>query len=264
MNLKKILIQDKFKLLEYKDLIFELFLKSFNKPMDSKLWQWAYITNPNGSPIVSLYFDDDRLIGHYAAIPMQLKYAGGTLKSLLIMTTMVDLSYRKYGVFISQANEVYEVAQNLGFQLVYGFPNKMAAPGVEKRLDWVVEKNMYVAKFDYESLLNLPVRKTLKNVIAFDSRDQKNLSWRLDKPNQTYIKKGNNIIKKFGNEYDIVFSDIDYSALDKDKEYNLFLEHEMDKHIDKKVFDYMFGYRIFDQSIGEIEFKKDLILSDIF
>lgn len=264
MHFEKVLINNKNELLKYKSLIFELFYNCFNKLIENELWEWAYIANPNGSPVVSLYFHGDKLIGHYAVIPLKLALQGVEVNAALSMTTMVDKSYRKYGTFVSQANEVYEEVEKLGYQLVYGFPNKNSAPGFAKRLDWVIEKNMYVAKFNYETLIDLPIRNSYSKSITFNTNDEKNLSWRLSKPDQTYFKKGNNIIKKFDNGYDIVFSDIDYSALDKDKEYNLFLEHEMDKHIDKKVFDYMFGYRVFDQSIGEIEFKKDLILSDLF
>lgn len=47
-----------------------------------------------------------------------------------------SLNYEKYGVFQSQAEEVNEKAMELGYKLVYGFPNKQAAPGLKTiRLD---------------------------------------------------------------------------------------------------------------------------------
>ena len=52
--------------------------------------------------------------------------------------------------------------------------------------------------------------------------------------------------------------------LDKDKKFNLLVEHEIDKHLEKKQFDYIFGYRIFDSSLKDVKFKKDLIISDVF
>lgn len=263
MIFNKILITNKNELLKYKEKIFELFLKSFDKPMDEKLWQWAYIDNPNGEPIVSLYFDGETLAGHYAVIPIILLHNQKKLKAVLSMTTMVGLPYRRYGIFINQANEVNEKATNLGYQLVCGFPNKKSAPGFKKRLDWILEEDLYVAKFNYSELMQLE-RQTYPSAICFNTQDKANIEWRLNKPNQEYTQQENNILKKFGNEYDIVFSSGDFSTLEKDGQYNLLLDHNLDKHLDKKEFEYIFGYRIFDQSLSGVSFKKDLIMSDVF
>lgn len=260
---KKLLINDKKELLEYKDKIFELFFKCFNRNMDQELWQWAYIENPNENPIVSLYFDEDKLIGHYAFIPVSLIYKKKTLKAVLSMTTMIDYSYRKYGIFQSQAQDVNEKAIELGYKLVYGFPNKQAAPGLKKRLGWILEEDLYVAKFTYDELQQIN-KNTYQNAISFNTQDRLNMEWRLNKPNQKYIRKNNNILKKFDNNFDIVFNGFDFSNLENDKEYNLLIDYELDKHIDKKQFDYIFGYKFFDTSLEDIEFKKDLLMSDVF
>jgi len=84
------------------------------------------------------------------------------------------------------------------------------------------------------------------------------------KPNKNYIKKNNNILKSFDDSFDLVFNGDDFSMLDKGKEFNLLLDHELNKHLDKKQFDYIFGYRFFDSSLDGTEFKKDLIISDVF
>lgn len=263
LEFKKVMINSKEELLKYKTQIFELFKNSFNNNIDEKLWQWAYIDNPNGNPIVSLYFDEEKLVGHYAVIPMSFIYNQKSLNVVLSMTTMVDVSYRKYGIFVDQANEVYSVAYDLGYKLVCGFPNRKSAPGFKKRLDWTLEEDLYVAKFAYDELQEIE-KKTYPNSISFNTQDKENIEWRLNKPNQEYIKKNNNILKKFDENFDIVFNGLDFSILDKNGEYNLLLDHELDKHLDKKQFDYIFGYRLFDQSLSGISFKKDLIMSDVF
>ncbi|WP_165785169.1 hypothetical protein [Aliarcobacter cryaerophilus] len=73
-----------------------------------------------------------------------------------------------------------------------------------------------------------------------------------------------NILKEFENNFDIVFNGVDFLNLDRDKKYNLLLEHSLNKYLDKKEFDYIFGYRLFDTSLESVEFKKDLIMSDVF
>ena len=90
------------------------------------------------------------------------------------------------------------------------------------------------------------------------------MKWRLNKPNQKYVSNNSNILKKFGNDYDIIFNNGDFTMLYKNKNYNVLIDHDLDKYVDKKEFDYIFGYRLFDSSLSAIEFKKDLIMSDVF
>ncbi|WP_417333245.1 GNAT family N-acetyltransferase [Halarcobacter sp.] len=263
IEFKKLIINDKNELLKYKTQILELFEHSFGNKMDESLWDWAYIDNPNGDPVVSLYFDAERLVGHYAVIPIKFIYKQKNLDAVLSMTTMVDTAYRKYGIFIEQANEVYEKSAELGYTFVCGFPNKKSAPGFKKRLGWTLEEDLYVANFSYDELQQID-KKTYSNVILFNTQDKENLAWRLRKPNQNYFKNNNNILKEFEDNIDIVFNAIDFSNLEKEKKYNLLLDHSLDKYLDKKEFDYIFGYRFFDNSLKDVEFKKDLIVSDVF
>lgn len=263
IEFKKIIINNKEELLKYKTQILVLFEDSFGSKMDEKLWNWAYIDNPNGNPIVSLYFDGQKLVGHYAVIPIKFIHNQKNIDAVLSMTTMVDSVYRKYGIFIEQANDVYKKATELGYKFVCGFPNKKSAPGFKKRLGWILEEDLYVANFTYDELQQLE-KKTYPTSISFNTQDRENLEWRLNKPNQNYFKKNNNILKEFENNIDIVFNGADFIILDKDKKYNLLLDYSLDKHLDKKEFDYIFGYRLFDTSLEGVEFKKDLLMSDVF
>jgi acyl dehydratase len=262
LQFNKIMIKDKEELLKYKEQIFDLFEHSFNQIIDEKLWNWAYIDNPNGNPLVSLYFDKNKLVGHYAIIPVNLIMNKKNILGALSMTTMVNLSYRKYGIFITQANEVYSLAKELNYKFVFGFPNKKSAPGFKKRLKWTIEDDLYVAKLTKNELMSLPSNPS-EDKITFNTVDEKNIKWRLSKPNKIYIKKENNILKNFDENFDIVFDGGDYSSLE-DNKYNILLDRDLEKFTDKKEFDYIFGYRLFDDTLEGIEFKKDLIMSDVF
>jgi acyl dehydratase len=262
MQFNKIMIKDKEELLKYKEQIFDLFEHSFNQIIDEKLWNWAYIDNPNGNPLVSLYFDKNKLVGHYAIIPVNLIRNKKNILGALSMTTMVNLSYRKYGIFISQANEVYSLAKELNYKFVFGFPNKKSVSGFKKRLKWTIEDDLYVAKLTKNELMSLSLNPS-EDKITFNTINKKNMEWRLSKPNKTYIKKENNILKNFDENFDIVFDGGDYSSF-KDNKYNILLNRDLDKFTDKKEFDYIFGYRLFDDTLEGIEFKKDLIMSDVF
>ncbi|CUU89401.1 Uncharacterised protein [Campylobacter hyointestinalis] len=262
MEFCKILVNNKDELLTHKNNIFDLFRSCFYRNIDDKLWNWAYMDNPNGEPIVSLFYDNNKLVGHYAVIPTNFIYKNKTLKAVLSMTTMVDAAYRKYGIFVEQASFVYEKAFDLNYKFIYGFPNQKSAPGFKKRLGWTIE-NLYVASFDYDELQKID-KKTYLNTIFFDTQNKENLNWRLNKPNQNYFKKNNNIIKEFNGALDIVFNSFDFSNLARDRKYNLLLDFNFERYLDFKQFDYMFGYKLFDQSLAGVEFKKDLLMSDVF
>lgn len=257
---KKLLINDKNELIKFKAQIFNLFKDSFGKNFDEDLWRWAYIDNPNGEPIVSLYFDKDKLIGHYAVIPVKFRYKNQSVKVVLSMTTMVDSKYRKYGIFTEQATEIYAKATEIGYKLVYGFPNKKSAPGFKKRLGWKLE-NLLIKKLKHDEILKIGLNNSY-DAMSFDMDDEINLKWRLSKPGQEYFMDGKNILKEFGNECDVVFWENEFSSLSKDKLYNLLFE-KLDLIANSDI-EYCFGYKLFDDSFSGINFKKDLIMSDVF
>ena len=261
ISFEKKLIINKNELLKYKDDIAELFHASFDAELDMDMWKWAYIDNVCGDPIVSLYFHNEKLVGHYAVIPMKLKYNDKTILAALSMTTMVDAAYRKHGLFIEQANEVNKKAKELGFSLVYGFPNLKSAPGFKKRLGWTIDNKSYVIKIQGKDLVNKSVKSD--NQISFNDKDDLLLNWRLSKPNQKYIKNGNLILKEFDDDLDIVFHQNDFEKLEKERYYNILVD-DSDDYENKKSFDYVFGYKIFDDKLIDFRFKKDLIISDVF
>jgi len=257
----KKLITDKNELLLYKQDIIELFEICFNAALDINLWNWAYIDNVCGNPVVSLVYHGNRLVGHYAIVPIRLQYGGKIIQSGLSMTTMVDAAYRRHGLFIQQANEVYDKAKELGYLLVYGFPNLKSAPGFKKRLNWIVNDESCVVKIKGEYIKNK--EKNMDNKICFNCRDEQLLEWRLSKPGQKYIRKGNLILKKFKKNYDIVFHQNDFQGIKHDSYYNMFVEDKK-KCKQYKSFDYAFGYKIINENLADADFKIDLIMSDVF
>ncbi len=91
-----------------------LFAESFGKALDKSLWQWAYMDNPFGSPLVSLACYEKKVIGHYAVIPFNLTQNRNqlTVPGYLSMTTMVAADFRSLGLFRILANRVYDSKPN--------------------------------------------------------------------------------------------------------------------------------------------------------
>lgn len=180
--------------------ILRLFGKVFGQTMSLRFWKWRFIENPFGRGIIKLLFDNKKLIGHYAVIPMKIQAGNKPVKSVFSMTTMTHPDYRGRGIFGYLASEVYKECGKRGFKLVYGFPNKNSCPGFVKNLKWkdfgrmtilykelkenrkrfVVIKNIYeVRRFSREADFLWDKVKKYFRVIA--PRTKNYLNWRFVK-----------------------------------------------------------------------------------
>ncbi len=262
--MEKLIICNKKELLKHKFNILELFELSFGSTLDEDVWHWAYIDNIFGDPVVSLYYENSLLVGHYAVIPYFLKSKEKLCRSVLSMTTMVHPDFRGRGFFTSQAQEVYKVCKEKNFDLVFGFPNKNSTPGFEKKLDWQVKKNYIICNgLTRQDLLNLEIRFSKLN-FGFNFSSDNVISWRLRKPKMTYNISNGVILKKHNNSFDILYHEGEFSSLEDGVFYNIFLERDKIKNEINETFDYNFGYRIFNDEFDEITFNLSLILSDVF
>ena len=105
MNLEYKLINTPEALMFYKNEIFILFQHCFEREIQLDLWEWQYLKNPIGNALVSLCFDGNLLVGHYAAIQLPIIVHDQRAKALLSVGSMVHNSYRKYGIFIHQGEQ---------------------------------------------------------------------------------------------------------------------------------------------------------------
>lgn len=268
MILQYILIDNKIELMFHKNSILKLFSASFAKELDPLLWEWAYISNPLGSPIVSLCYAGEQLVGHYAVIPFDLRYEGQSLSTCLSMTTMVDESYRKCGLFVEQAQRVYDRATDLGFKLVFGFPNVNSTPGFRKKLGWELDEADYIACVTMQQLTdsNMFVNSMSNDMLVkLNSDHELFMDWRLSKPLQIYRKYPHLITKQFSGSEDIVYmgavSDRNDNSL---KKFNILLDSSIDDLKEYSVFPYQFGYKALDNNFRGLKFKKDMLMSDVF
>src|SRR3989338_11114084 len=113
--------------------ILELFTLAFGgRQMSREYWEWMFAKGPFGSGVITLLFDGERLIGHYAITPMDLEVAGAPMRALLTMTTMTHPDYGKQGIFLNLLKETCKRSAELGFAFVYGYPNNNSNPGFLK------------------------------------------------------------------------------------------------------------------------------------
>ncbi|HEX6178078.1 MAG TPA: GNAT family N-acetyltransferase [Thermoanaerobaculia bacterium] len=108
--------------------ILDLFARSFHQPLTPQAWRWRYEDNPEGGTRISVAFENDRLVAHYAGYPVALELDGEPLQANQIGDTMTDPSVRQVGrgptsILARTATHFYEtfcegrVAFNYGFNV---------------------------------------------------------------------------------------------------------------------------------------------------
>lgn len=261
-------LASKTELAKHEAAIEALFGECFGDRLSLALWRWAYLDNPHGEPYVSLCYDADRLVAHYAMIPMPLSSAGGRLNAYLSMTTMVAASHRQHGLFVKLAEATYERARADGVDFVMGFPNEMSTPGFRKRLSWDLPPSDYVASVTKEQLLEVaeavPLPQRTRH--ALNLRDPATHAWRLARPGAQYQWEDGLAYKAFGDALDLLAFDdpAQLQALPAQRKINLLLPADCTALAPFKAFDYQFGGRSLASSFDASNIVRQMALSDVF
>ncbi len=261
-------ICDKQELLKHKVKINGLFRECFAEREIGDLWDWAYIKNPNNEPIVTLCYEENRLVGHYAIMSMPLWSGAGVINSYLSMTTMVAESHRKYGLFQKLAGDTYEVAAKLGVDFIMGFPNALSTPGFKKRLNWVLPPTDYVARITKEQLFEGSTISMLLSEKAYtlNFQDQKTLMWRMSRPGAKYFWNDGLLYKEFDDAIDVMYfeKEDDLKKIPDGKYINILIRNENTQLRDSMIFEYQFGgVRINKEFVPSI-INRQMCLSDVF
>jgi len=271
-NIEIKVVDNKKELVKYFSCISGLFEDSFSRPLDKELWDWLYIDNPMGEPIVSLAFHGNELVGHYAVIPMILSGESSIKKSYIAITTMISYKYRRINLYQSLADSTYEVINKTQIPtLVFGFPNDNAKAGCRKRLQWLVDDNYCVAKVkseEYRNLVKYLSCEQESNRTTIDFSDECVVRWRTSKINQEWCINGN-LGVKIGKDYnDLMYCNelLDLEDLSGYESINVLLDKsKVGNLVYEEVFGYRFGYRLFNcQPIKNPDIFVQMCMSDVF
>jgi hypothetical protein len=270
-DVKLINIESTEELLKYYSGISDLFNESFGKPLDKKLWEWAYLHNPFGEPKVAIAIHKNKVIGHYAVIPMDLENKDMQLLGFLSMTTMVAIEFRKLRLFQRLAEMVYERIESLNLpSIVFGFPNDNSAPGFKKRLGWTISEDYKVVSVEphqIPAVVSVIDKLLDEDFFTLNMNNVQTKSWRTAKPNQTWTYNNNIGTKEIDKLFDLMhISDAKQLALlNYNTTINMILPIEKSstlKDLDVS-FPYRFGYRIFNCETEPRLFVQ-MSMSDIF
>jgi hypothetical protein len=265
--MKTITITSKKDLLEHRPGIEELFSNSFGQRALGNVWDWAYLDNPNGEPVVTLCYEKDRLVGHYAIVPMPLSCKNLHKRSYVSMTTMVAESHRKFGLFTQLAKECYGIATDNGVDFVFGFPNSQSTPGFRKRLNWNLPESDYVATIDKTKLLAAAKVGSFDKtgLLGLDLNDPVIRSWRLSRPGSTYTFDQGIAFKRHQYSVDLLWWECPeaLASLPDETTINILVLASSGLEPNRQ-FDYQFGGIGLRSNFCATAINREMAISDLF
>jgi hypothetical protein len=150
--------------------ILALFRQVFHREMSPSFWRWRYRDDPFGQSVIRMAFDGDRLVGHFAAIPMKVAVTGEIYTDIFPMTAMTHPDYGGRGIFTSLMDQTYRSCAQKGASLVYGFCNQNSlGPSVRYGYRNVIKTVLWQKKLNANSITGPPIDK-VEPVSIFDDR----------------------------------------------------------------------------------------------
>jgi len=116
----------------------DLYETVLERPFEGAKWEWQFGEAASGSSHIMFADHDGTLVGQYATVPMRMQIQGERVLTSLSLDTMTHPGYRRQGIFVALAREVYARTAEEGVNLVYGFPKKNSFPAMVKYLDFFV------------------------------------------------------------------------------------------------------------------------------
>lgn len=160
-----------------------LFARTFpGARLDEPYLRWLYLDNPEGAARGFDAYEADKLVAHYATIPVVARRDGAVRRGLLSLNTATDEGHRGKGLFTRLAESTYAAAAEAGLDFVVGVANANSTPGFIRKLGFQL-----VAPLHAKIGVGMPSAKTTTSTASFAREwSPTALAWRLKNPHQDY------------------------------------------------------------------------------
>ena len=187
-----------------------IFKKSLNFQLKSsfsvQFLNWLYNENPNGKAIVNNVYENEKIIAHFALVPIKVLYNGKAYKSALSVFNAVDENHRNLYLFYQLASKSFEIAKLENIKFVMSVASEASS-------------KLYVKCFKFKLISPLKVQIGLSKFQEKNNqphkfevlRDKTTLKWRLNNPRFKYqIYKENHRSIIFNNNYKLFKMNMGY------------------------------------------------------
>ena len=164
--------------LQYQNLFDDVFGVQRKFQLDAL--EWLYANNPLGTVVGFDAFENENLVAHYAAIPIEVMSDGKVERGLLSLNTATRKSHQGRGLFIKLAQATYQKAAADGYSFVIGIANHNSTPGFLNKLGFTLVDSLS-AKIYAGSLKYNPNEFQGKDYF-YRIWNANTLKWRIENP----------------------------------------------------------------------------------
>lgn len=151
---------DEKQIIQLLDLVFR---NIESEKLEEKYWRWEFIDGPFGDAKIWVAEDDDKIVGHYAAIPMRVKVDKEIITGAIVVDVMTHPDYRYQGMFASLGERATKDAGMEGLHFFMGYPTrKNVIPG-HLKVGWFIVGSIPVLVKPL--ILDNIIRRYIKNKI---------------------------------------------------------------------------------------------------
>jgi hypothetical protein len=131
-------------------------------------WNWQFNENPTGRGRAWLAVVGEAIVGHYAAIPMQIHMEDKLIPAALSLGIMTREDYRRQGIFETLARRLHDELGHDGLAITYTFPNENSIGGLVKKLEWtqICTLPVYVKPLRPDNILAGVIKNALLGAVA--------------------------------------------------------------------------------------------------
>ncbi len=168
-----------------------------NSTLTKEYLDWMYNQNPNGKVVGYNAIFKEKIVAHYALIPIEAEYQNTNFKALHSVNTATSFQHKGKGLFTKLAKMTYDKGLSLGYEFVLGVANTNSLYGFTEKLGW-----KYISQLDTSISLTYPKKinpLNLKNCLTLTLSD-KAKTWKLMNPKFKYNEYTINGIKIIANE----------------------------------------------------------------
>lgn len=173
-------------LIEISKFLSESFPKS--EKFTPEFIKWQYADNPLGKMVGFNVWDNNRIVSHFAGLPISMSIFGEKLKGLLCINVATNINYRGKKLFTIAGEKTIEYAKENGFDFMIAVPNANSTHG-------------FLRYFDFDLISPLSAKVGFgKNIFSnktfncYKIWDEAQWQWRLSSPANNYYSDSRGIL----------------------------------------------------------------------
>ncbi len=149
------------------DLYNQVFDPSCNR--DLIKWKWEFLDNPQGPSKIYIYEYNGKIIGHFALIPVLLKYKDETVLSGKAENGMMHFLYRGYGNrFVNLVKKNLESSHEKGMDIFWGFSGpQIIKPQIAAGFNHIADISKLIKVIDIRPCLEAFMPLYIKNKFIY-------------------------------------------------------------------------------------------------